>query len=654
MGSQRLPITIGWSALTVYLGFQAGGFFADSTAVASLALAAVLLVRATVIARPFAGIGPVGFTAVAAMVLYALWTLASASWSHAAGRALIEFDRALLYALALVLFASAPRDPWTLRALVRGAALGGLVLCAAGLITRTLPRVFPISAGLASERLSYPLTYWNGLGLLATVTALLLLGISASAREPRAIRALAAGAVPIPAATMLLTFSRGAMATCAIGLLVLVTLGRPRRLLSTLLSAIPAAAVAIIAAYEADALGKPNPTGAAAVSQGRVLIVIVGACCVGALALRAMLGRWADARLQRPTRLWSARKRTAVGLAMSAGAAAMIGVALAAGAGHAVSQEYHRFLKGTSLQRVSNQARLFDPSNNGRLEHWRVAVDAFARHPLHGSGAGTYQLLWSRYRRLDFYVVNAHSLYLEVMAELGLVGLVLLLITLAVILVMLVRRLGIERPFHAAVLAGLVAWSLEAGIDWIWQLPAVTAWVFAAGGAVLARRDRPDEPGVTLSSRPFLRLIVGLAIVLVALTPARVGLSQLRLNQSVTDFRTGNCGGAVQQALQSLSALGSRAEPYEVLSYCDGRAGLGGLAATMALRAVQRDPQNWEYHYDLALVRGAFGVDPRPQAALALELNPLANQTRDLVRTTRSTRRQVWETACRRAPLLIS
>ena len=65
-------------------------------------------------------------------------------------------------------------------------------------------------------------------------------------------------------------------------------------------------------------------------------------------------------------------------------------------------------------------------SGNGRYTYWKVAIDATSGHLLAGNGGGTFQLLWDP--RAPYYspVENAHSLYVETLAETGVVGLALL------------------------------------------------------------------------------------------------------------------------------------------------------------------------------------------------------------------------------------
>ena len=72
------------------------------------------------------------------------------------------------------------------------------------------------------------------------------------------------------------------------------------------------------------------------------------------------------------------------------------------------------------------------------------------------------------------------------------VGLALLLTALGALLAGLAWRLGGEdRPGVAAVLAAATAWAVHAGVDWDWELTAVSVWVFGLAGLALVRRRRP-------------------------------------------------------------------------------------------------------------------------------------------------------------------
>src|SRR3954451_4082485 len=168
--------------LIVYFGFNGGGFFAGSVGFAALLVSQLLVVRVLVADEPFAGFSrPLAVVALLT-ALFAGWTLASGLWSDAADRALIEFDRALLYLLLLVLMGLLPRRAYRAMWIVRATAIGAFLVCTAGLISRVLPHVWPTAPGVSDNRLSFPLTYWNALGILATVGLLLTLALTTSDR----------------------------------------------------------------------------------------------------------------------------------------------------------------------------------------------------------------------------------------------------------------------------------------------------------------------------------------------------------------------------------------------------------------------------------------------------------------------------------------
>ncbi len=84
---------------------------------------------------------------------------------------------------------------------------------------------------VSNQRLSFPVTYWNTLGLLAALGIVLAFHLSARLPNAGSRRILAAGVIPLLAATLFFTFSRGAISAGAIGLALYVLVARPRGLL---------------------------------------------------------------------------------------------------------------------------------------------------------------------------------------------------------------------------------------------------------------------------------------------------------------------------------------------------------------------------------------------------------------------------------------
>src|SRR5207244_10052878 len=129
-------------------------------------------------------------------------------------------------------------------------------------------------------------------------------------------------------------------------------------------------------------------------------------------------------------------------------------------------------------------------SGSGRADYWRVAWREFAENPVLGAGAGSYERYWVRDRPNAFFARDAHNLYLEVLAELGPIGLLLLCVALGTPLVAAVRLR--RRPLVAAVAAAYVAFLLHAAIDWDWEMTGLTITALLCGAAlvVAARPER--------------------------------------------------------------------------------------------------------------------------------------------------------------------
>ena len=637
------------AAGTAYLAFQSGGFFAGQPALVAAVVLAGLVLWITLADHPLAGASTGLLVAGGGMAAFAVWALLSGSWSPAPGRALPEYDRALAYLVAMVATGLAARTTGRLAAAAYATLAVMVVACGAGLISRLLPAVLDVRPDVALDRLSYPLTYWNGLGIFAAAGLLLAVGITASA-EQRAVRLLTAAAAPVLATTLVLSFSRGAIAAAGLGLLVLLAAGRPARWIGGLTAAVVGCALPVLATFGSDVLVTKDYLSASGRDEGSQVALLLVAGVLAGVALRLALEPLDTRTAPALARGWRRIPRLGRAGALAAVVAVVVAGLLAAGAPGFVHDKYERFLQGEVPAAAKDQRqRLLDTNNNGRLDHWRVALDGFRAEPLHGAGAGTFQTAWARDRHNDLNVVDAHSLYIEVLGELGIVGLALVLVPILAVLWGLARLArGPDRGVPAAALAAGVAWAVHGGVDWDWELPATGFWLFALGGLALAS---PAGVPRLAAPRRLARVVAALGCLVLIVTPITLIRSQTALAPAGRELLAGNCPAAIDHALASARAVGSRPEPYEVIGFCDVRLGFHSLAVRNLRQAVDRDPEWWETWYGLALVQGAVGQDPRAAARRALQLNPREPLAQRAARTFGETPRSGWSRAARRLPL---
>ncbi|HEU5010608.1 MAG TPA: O-antigen ligase family protein, partial [Gaiellaceae bacterium] len=358
----------------------------------------------------------------ALMVAFGLWIALSATWSISSAASIREVERMLVYvalALAVALVLRRGDGP----AVLAGLAIGIALICAYALGTRLLPdRFHTYDDPIDSYRLAAPLGYWNSLGLLAAMGVLLALGFAAHAR--RTPLALASAAtIPVAAATLYFTFSRGGWAALTVGFVAAVAVDprRLRLLWVSLVLAVPAAAC-IAYASTFEALTAEDAPAAAAERAGHRVAVAV---CFGVAA--SVLGAWVARVVARRVDL-SRQNRHRFAAALLTGAVlAVVGALVVEGGPFAAFDDIqNRFnAEPTVAGGVDLNKRLFSVSGNGRSEQLRVAWNAGRDRPLLGHGSGTYEYIWYEQRPDLLVVRDAHSLYMETFAELGVVGLAL-------------------------------------------------------------------------------------------------------------------------------------------------------------------------------------------------------------------------------------
>jgi O-antigen ligase len=452
-----------------------------------------------------------------------------------------------------------------------------------GLATRLFPDRLGSFDPIATYRLSEPLGYWNGLAIFAAMGALVALGVVARDASLTA-RCLAGAAFPILVCTVFFTFSRGGWAALGIGFLAALAFD-PRRLhlvVATLIVGIPAA-LALAAATSSEALTERDAALFAAVDQGRVVAVIVLACAALAAGAVAALS-FAEERVH-PSR--SLRVAFATLLAVLAVGAAGVVLVNFGGPVALVEEAYDAFNAPPAPDPEELERRLFSFSGNYRPDLWEVAWADYRADPVVGSGAGTYEQYWNLNRPTAHIVRDAHSLYLETLAELGAIGLAILLIALGAPLLGAFRAR--REPLAVAAIGAYVAYLVHAAIDWDWELTGLSLCALGCAVALLALRTprgAPLVPGVALRTGP-------------------------------PDFAE-----AKEQARKARRWAPWSSEPWQRLGEAQLAAGELAPARDSFRKAIAKEPTDWQLWFHLA--EASSGAARRTALAEANRLNPLS------------------------------
>jgi O-Antigen ligase/Tetratricopeptide repeat len=597
-------------ALTA-LGAADGGYFPTAwgwAALVGLWLVAAVVLLATVV-RP-SGLQLAFLGGVAGLTV---WTWLSAVWSIDAVDSVHEGQRMLVYLAAAAALVLVVRG--TAVAHVLGGALAGIALISFySLATRLFPDRLGVFDPVAGYRLSEPVGYWNGLGIFAAVGVLLAVGLAVRARTIAA-RALAGALAVLLVPTVYFTFGRGPWIALGLAILAAVAL-EPRRLQlvsGLLIVGVPAAA-AVFAASHYEALRREDSPLALAAGEGRRLaVVLVGLALLGALAAAAF------AVLERrvvPTR--SVRRAFAAALVLAALAGLATVFVRYGGPVTLADKAYDSFNApppGVSDDDLGE--RLFSFSGSYRVDLWKSAWRDYREHPVLGSGSGSYEQHWLRDRPFEHKVRDAHNLYLETLAELGPLGLVLLLVALGapVVAAVVARR----HPLTSVAFAAYAAYLVHAAVDWDWELPALTVSALICASVLLVNARR-EERLVALTTRTRGAAAAAAFAVAAVAFVTLTGNSAVAASDEAAE--AGNWKKAAAEARKAKRWAPWSSEPWQRL----GEAHLGQGAFAEAERdfreALEREPGDFELWLDLA--RATDGPERTAALARAEALNPLS------------------------------
>ena len=279
-------------ALTAYFSFESGGYFAGAPALVAAELLVLIGLWFALARRPSRRCGPRRPACRSGP-----WRLRGLGPClervvYVPARAIPEYTRALGDPAALVFFGMLPFSAQRVRLMAYGLAAAIVFVCAAAFLSRTVPDAVSGLGELQSGRLSYPLDYWNSLGLLAGLGIVLCGHFACASRDHPVARVLGAAAIPLLTATLYYTFSRGATWATLIGVGVYAVLARPRGLLAGALATVPPTVVALMTVNPADVLTSSPRFAADTLATGHRTALIVLACVVApGLCAPASAGR---------------------------------------------------------------------------------------------------------------------------------------------------------------------------------------------------------------------------------------------------------------------------------------------------------------------------------------------------------------------------
>ncbi len=470
--------------------------------------------------------------AILAFAALVAWNYLSILWAASGADALDAANKLLLLLMAGWTIALLPWTPVRLGWLLGGWSVGVAVICAIELIR--VASAVQLGPFFYELRYSTPMAYPNATAALAVVALWPAVVLAARREVPGWVRA---GLLPVAmflAGFAFLPQSRAALLGLVVSAPVIVLLvDRRVALLVRLLVIGGGLAVVIprtVSLYQALNAGRAVRPELHSVARDLLLVTVASAVLSGLLVIaerRLVPPRWAS---WRPS--VSPARRRAV-LRTAAILLVVVLAIVAVPAGHLVTS----VVRSGRHDASPGSVRLLSASPEERFDYIRVAWKLFTGAPVGGVGAGNFGLHYDALRRFEKHSQYTHNLVMRVLSETGVVGLLLLGMTLLALAWGIWRavrtRPGLGRALAVAALGMALYFLVHDLFDWMDEFPAIAAPALAAPLAAAAmtgptpgaratgtaRRARflplPLSPGLTTGGAVLLVAVeLGLGVAL--------------------------------------------------------------------------------------------------------------------------------------------
>jgi hypothetical protein len=599
-------------------------------------LALVVACAIGVVARPTRVTGPTTL-ALAGLLGLGAWSLSSTAWADSVQSAVVSGNRWLVYGALLLLMLLFLRSERRSAALLTAVGVG-VVAVALSVLLRLLGSD-PGTLFLGG-RLNSPLGYINGEGCLFVMGVWLCMAAAESRRAHMA--GPAAGMATLMACLALLSQSRGTALAMLGSVIAVVALtpGSTRRVYGLLVVAggVALAAPDLLHIYDQHA-GSTIPV-AAGHAAGRA--ALLSAAAVGVV--------WAVV-----THGWESVPNGAKARARIAGSWLLVVplvlvLGLAVGSAHRlerdVRSQWHSFThlaepqESAAAASSASHSRLLSGAGN-RYDYWRIAWRVWRDNPVLGVGAGNYPRSYYEHRATAEDIDQPHSIELQVLSELGLVGVLVLAGFIGGIVwgAVRMRPAAARSPRSRALMVGglgaFVAWLVQTSVDWMHLLPGLTA-IALAGVAVLVRPRGGPLPAArpvadsrskrARLGRPAFALGAGAVVATLIVAGAslsRQGLSDIYRSRAQSEL-VSHPEAALKDVNRSLDIDADSVQSYYVKAAALARFGQASAAEAALKDALAHEPDNfvtWTLLGDIARRENRTAVAERDYAK-AYRLNP--------------------------------
>ncbi|OFW61964.1 MAG: hypothetical protein A2133_07155 [Actinobacteria bacterium RBG_16_64_13] len=607
------------------LAFRGGAYPPSEWLASVIGLAALALV--VILSAPPVHVGRLQKVLLGLFAAQAVWTAASLFWATSLSNTWEETNRTLFYAVTIALVFAAVRWTGSKGMRVLTALVIGTVVIVGLVIVIRLSTMADPTRFFAHSRLQYPISYFNALAALLMIGFWLALGTAsgidgawraAGGESRRHVLLLAMQPLLLALSVFLfqlalLPQSRGAFWTffLALPFFVIFSPNRFRALVHLAIVALPMALFwsTINDVYSSfnDRIPLETALGSAFRAMGYSVLIVAAAWAAS----------WLVERVIGPL---SRRLAVLIGVVLVVLAAGgVIGGLVYAdvrsgGLDEYLSEQWTELTsdRGTG---AAGDTRFTELALNGRVQQWKVAAQAFEDNPVLGVGAQNYEFYYYQHRVTLTDVKQPHSQPMQLLAELGLPGLLLWLafFFVAVVRTAMLRFRSDDRMTKAVLAAGLTAvisWFIHSSADWLWQmaatsLPAMMLLGGLVGAGPAASPAKPSFASRRHLTRPVLAFLA-LAVIVSAALPY-LSLRYSSLASGSPDLKTMTTRAQTAASIDPTATL-----PFVV------RANAHWLAAVQApegsmervaqfmqaaeswAAATEREPGGWLYHYKSA------------------------------------------------------